>query len=83
MSGRAFVGHPQPLGAPCVVPSCGALVPNGRLMCKSHWLAVPLPVRDRVWSAFRASQESPTNAAADQAAYREAYDAAVDSVSQA
>jgi hypothetical protein len=77
------VGSPQPLGHPCVVPSCRVFVPNGRLMCKSHWLAVPLPLRDRVWAAFRASQESPTNAVADQAAYSAAYDAAVDSVSHA
>jgi hypothetical protein len=77
------VGNPQPHAAPCVVPSCGALVPNGRLMCKACWMAVPLHLRDRVWSTFRASQESPTDGAADQAAYREAYDAAVDSVSHA
>jgi hypothetical protein len=83
MSGPAVVGNPQPHAAPCVVPDCGALVPNGRRMCKPCWLEVPLPLRERVWSAFRASQESPTNAAADQAAYSKAYAAAVDSVTQA
>ena len=82
MSGPAVVGNPQPHAAPCVVPRCSAVVPNGRLMCKACWLEVPLPLRERVWSAFRASQESPTNAAADQSAYRAAYDAAIDSVSR-
>lgn len=82
MSGPAVVGNPQPHAAPCVVPGCGAVVPNGRLMCRGHWIAVPLPLRGRVWAAFRASQESPTNAAADQAAYSKAYAAAIDSVSR-
>jgi hypothetical protein len=78
-----LVGNPQPHTAPCVVPHCGEMVSSGRRMCLRHWRSVPLHLRERLWAAHRAAQESPTNVGADQAAYRRAYDAAVDSVSQA
>lgn len=40
----------------CSVPGCGELVPLEMLMCARHWFAVPLAIRNEVWTAWHAYQ---------------------------
>lgn len=40
----------------CPVPSCRRLMPARLLMCGPHWRLVPMPIRTRIWRAYRPSQ---------------------------
>jgi hypothetical protein len=35
------------------VPGCGDRIDPSRLMCRSHWSAVPWELRARVWATWR------------------------------
>lgn len=37
----------------CPVPGCKKQVPYEQLACRSHWYALPLDLRNRVWRAYR------------------------------
>jgi hypothetical protein len=53
----------------CPGPDCHAIVSAGMLACRRHWYQVPVPLRDRVWSAWRggagAGSEAHTQAMRD------------------
>lgn len=38
----------------CPGPGCERRVPADQLACRDHWFQVPKPLRDEVWSAWRA-----------------------------
>lgn len=40
----------------CHARGCTTPVPPEMLMCKKHWYMVPLPIRRRVWNAYRPGQ---------------------------
>jgi hypothetical protein len=42
----------------CLWPGCKTLIPKSHTMCEPHWLLVPKPLRDAVWSAYEANQEN-------------------------
>lgn len=37
----------------CPVEGCAAEHPRTHLMCQLHWWAVPKPLRDELWRAYR------------------------------
>jgi hypothetical protein len=37
----------------CPAPGCDAQVPRSQLACRRHWFAIPKPLRDEVWRAYR------------------------------
>jgi hypothetical protein len=37
----------------CPAPDCRHQVPHNQLACKRHWYALPKPLRDDVWTAYR------------------------------
>jgi hypothetical protein len=76
--GLAGQHHP----ARCIVPGCPTHLPAGRWMCLKCWRSVPLELRERVWSTFRAKTEPVGNRAADEVACAEAYRAAIESVAR-
>jgi hypothetical protein len=41
----------------CAWPCCLVTVPAAMLMCKSHWYRVPISLRRRIWTTYRAGQE--------------------------
>lgn len=41
----------------CHWPGCGRQVPPAVWGCKPHWYALPKPLRDRIWQAYRPGQE--------------------------
>ncbi|MBY0459370.1 MAG: hypothetical protein K2V38_18750 [Gemmataceae bacterium] len=57
----------------CHWPGCTRQVPPARWGCKPHWFALPKPLRDAIWAAYRPGQEkdfavSPAYVAAARAA---------------
>ncbi len=69
----------------CAATGCRLDVKRGQLMCKAHWLALPNPLRDRIWETWRAfnALRSPRSSAEAErqlgrmGEYREAVRAAV------
>lgn len=45
-------------GHTCPAPGCKARVPHSQLCCLGHWYALPKPIRDEVWAAYREGQLS-------------------------
>lgn len=43
----------------CPSPGCSVQVEQIRLACPQHWYALPKPLRDRVWSTYRARTRDP------------------------
>jgi len=41
----------------CHWTGCDRQVPPAVWGCKQHWYALPKPLRDRIWRAFRPGQE--------------------------
>lgn len=41
----------------CHAVGCTAPVPPKMFMCRQHWYALPKPLRDAVWAAYRPGQE--------------------------
>lgn len=37
----------------CPAPGCTKPVPRSQLACRAHWYAIPKPLRDEVWRAYR------------------------------
>lgn len=37
----------------CPAPGCTESVPYSQLACRGHWFALPKPMRDDVWRAYR------------------------------
>jgi hypothetical protein len=42
----------------CFWPECPSMVPTSMLGCRSHWYALPKPIRDRIWATYSPGQES-------------------------
>lgn len=42
----------------CHWPGCERQVPPAMWGCKTHWYKLPLPLRTKVWNAYRPGQES-------------------------
>lgn len=40
----------------CAAPACKLQVPQAKLMCKSHWFALPKEIRDRIWAHYKPGQ---------------------------
>lgn len=40
----------------CHASNCRKPVPPEMFTCKPHWFALPKPMRDRIWRAYRAGQ---------------------------
>lgn len=38
----------------CPVPRCPTTIGRGKAFCKPHWFALPKPLRDQIWAAYRA-----------------------------
>lgn len=41
----------------CHWPGCRTEVPPKRWGCGRHWFALPKPIRDAIWAAYRPGQE--------------------------
>ena len=41
----------------CHWPGCTKQVPPAMWGCKAHWFALPKPLRDNIWAAYRPGQE--------------------------
>ena len=52
----ASSSHAVPRHA-CHATGCDVVVPPRLFMCKKHWFALPKPMRDAVWAAYRPGQE--------------------------
>jgi len=37
----------------CPAPDCRNQVPDNQLACRMHWFTLPLPIRKKVWHAYR------------------------------
>lgn len=37
----------------CAAVDCEEQIPSQLLMCRPHWFAVPKPIRDEIWRAYR------------------------------
>lgn len=61
----------------CHATGCLRPVPREMFMCKPHWFAVPKPIRDRIWRAYRDGQCDDMNPSRE---YCEAAKAAVAAV---
>ena len=49
----------EPLAPRCAVPGCGVTIESGKLMCKEHWLLLPVAMRRQVkrrWNGFCRAQ---------------------------
>jgi hypothetical protein len=60
-------------GHRCPGLGCERRVPADQVACRDHWFQVPKPLRDEVWSAWRALQ----SAAGDPVAAEERHDVAM------
>ena len=49
----------------CHATDCTTPVPPEMWGCRRHWFMVPKPIRDRIWSAYRAGQCDDMNPSAD------------------
>jgi hypothetical protein len=38
----------------CPRPECSRSVPDDMFACRGDWYALPQPIRDRIWAAWRA-----------------------------
>ncbi|MEI6417478.1 MAG: hypothetical protein WCO82_00275 [Sphingomonadales bacterium] len=38
----------------CAAPGCDQQAKPGQLMCRPHWFQVPKPIRDAIWSTWKA-----------------------------
>lgn len=52
-------------GHTCPAPGCTRSLPPRLLMCRSHWFALPKPLRDAVWREYRPGQERDHKPSAD------------------
>jgi hypothetical protein len=52
---QAAAGQPRPHA--CHWPGCELQVPPAMWGCKPHWFALPRPLRNKVWAAYRPGQE--------------------------
>ena len=50
--------QPQTREHLCHWPGCEKQVPPAMWGCKPHWFALPKPIRDAIWSAYRPGQEN-------------------------
>jgi hypothetical protein len=63
----------------CHWPGCSEEVPPSLFMCKSHWFALPRPLRRAIWISYRRGQERDKNPSPEySAAARAALDWALD-----
>lgn len=60
----------------CPGPECTEQVPAHMLMCRSHWYAVPGPIRQAVWATWKGG------AGAGTPAYTAAITRAIEAVSR-
>lgn len=44
-------------GHTCHWPGCGKKVPPAAWGCKPHWMRLPYGLRQKVWNAYRPTQE--------------------------
>jgi hypothetical protein len=51
------LGQGQTRKHDCHWPGCGRACPPAMWGCKEHWFALPKPLRDRIWRAYRPGQE--------------------------
>lgn len=49
----------------CHWPGCTRQVPPAMWGCKPHWFALPKPLRDRIWRAYRPGQEKDMRPSAE------------------
>jgi hypothetical protein len=49
----------------CHWPGCGKQVPPAMWGCRSHWYALPKPLRDRIWATYRPGQEATLTPSAE------------------
>jgi hypothetical protein len=54
---------------PCPIPDCAGTKGDDQVMCRPHWYAVPKPIRDRVWNAYRRAPGSAEHLSAIRDAY--------------
>lgn len=45
-------------GHTCYWPGCEENVPPAAWGCRRHWYKLPLGIRNKIWAAYRAGQES-------------------------
>jgi len=67
---RARKGQAVDLPPPphlCGAIGCTRRIPRRLLMCRDHWLMVPMEMRERIWNHYAPGQELPP--AAPSAAY--------------
>jgi hypothetical protein len=58
---------PTSQGAPCAYEVCSERVGRGKLFCRTHWHAIPAPIRSRIFATFGARNEKAYAAAIDAA----------------
>lgn len=63
----------------CHAKHCNKPVPPSMFMCRSHWYALPRPMRDRIWATYRPGQERDKRPSHE---YLDAADAAIDFIAQ-
>ena len=49
----------------CHWPGCGKQVPPAVWGCKTHWFALPLDLRNRIWATYRPGQEKTLTPSAE------------------
>lgn len=42
----------------CAAQGCSMIVGKGQMFCKDHYFALPKPLRDDLWSAWRAAMNA-------------------------
>lgn len=55
---RAAIADGQVGRHHCHWPGCGKAVPPAAWGCKRHWFMLPIAIRNRIWVAYRAGQET-------------------------
>lgn len=43
---------------PCQAVGCTQTISSGRFMCRAHWFALPMPLRQNVTATWRARQKA-------------------------
>lgn len=41
----------------CPKTDCGIQVPAQQFACRTHWFQIPKPLRDEIWSAYKAGKQ--------------------------
>ena len=65
----------------CCAEGCETLLEKGQLFCRDHYFSLPKPLRDRLWSAWRAAMSvyrrpvTLVEQARHNAAYQQAFQA--------